>query len=230
MPTAQLVVVGVIALVAGLLFLFAGSRLVRPILFLAGLYVGATVAYTILTRAEPLRPYANRQDVLLGSSIAIGVVVGLLAIALVRVGLTLVGALGGFFLAMWIASWSASIYPSTAFLVILVLCIVAGAVAIHWAERHLFIWATSITGAYSFLFGVDVFADVGLGAYLHALLASGSYHEVAGNVGWVLPGRSLPFALPPLPPPSLTAHPSSSLAAYPIHTPHHQPSHTQSQH
>ncbi|KAJ3300810.1 hypothetical protein HK104_000003 [Borealophlyctis nickersoniae] len=173
---AQTAVFGVIAIVAGFFFLFFGHRLFKPTLFLAGFYFFGCIGYVILINAEPYAAYSNRETVLLVGSIAFGVVGGLLAICVWKVALAFLGALGGFFFALFILSWKegGAINPPYGRAIFIIIMCVIGVIAIFILQKPVIIVCTSIIGAYSIVMGIDAFAQTGFAASANDFLTSSS--------------------------------------------------------
>jgi hypothetical protein len=177
--TASAIASGVICLVFGLLLLFAGYRLLKPMLFLAGLYVFTILGFAILTKAEPAAGYPNSDAVLFWGSIAIGVLGGILSLVLLQFGLTMLGALAGFCLAVFILSLkSGGLIESSGGRIALIVCLcLLGAILIHFFEKPLIIVCSSMAGSYSIVYGIDTFAKVGyvatLRAYANATFTTG---------------------------------------------------------
>ncbi|KAI8920583.1 hypothetical protein BC831DRAFT_478441 [Entophlyctis helioformis] len=171
--TPQAAALAVLALLAGLFVLFAGHRLFRPTLFLGGFVFAGALGYIVLARAEPATGYASRDSVLLLGSLAFALVGGLLAIFLWRLGLALIGAMGGVALAVFVLSCKTggTIESETGRAVFLCVCAVAGSIAILVAEKPAIIVTTAVLGAYLVVFGIDVFAKTGVVTALKDFLA-----------------------------------------------------------
>ena len=173
--TASAIASGVICIVLGLLFLFFGYRLLKPILFLAGFYVFTILGFAILTRAQPAEGYPNADAVLFWGSLAIGVLGGILSLILFQFGLTMLGALAGFCLAVFILSLKSGglITSQGGRIGLFVSLCLLGAILIHFFEKPLVIIFSSMGGAYSIVYGIDTFARVGYTATLRAYINAG---------------------------------------------------------
>ncbi|KAJ3189968.1 hypothetical protein HDU85_000258 [Gaertneriomyces sp. JEL0708] len=160
---AQTAVLGAITIVVGVFLLLFGSRFFKATLFVCGFFVTALVGYILLTNLEPDGGFSNRETVLLLGSLACGVVGGLLALCLWRIGLILVGCAGGFLLGMFILSWKTDgvISSGQGKVIFLAVLTAVGGLAIIFMEKWLLAVATSIAGAYSLIFGIDCFALTG---------------------------------------------------------------------
>ncbi|KAJ3098395.1 hypothetical protein HDU97_004023 [Phlyctochytrium planicorne] len=125
----------------------ASYRLYKPTIFLAGLLIGACAGYMLLVHVEPPEGYPSREYVILFGSLGIGAI----------------GAIGGFFLALFILGFRSnglieSGLGRAIFIAIIVIICVAAA---FWLERHVVIISTSFSGAYLIVFGIDCYAHVG---------------------------------------------------------------------
>ncbi|KAJ1552348.1 hypothetical protein HK405_011671, partial [Cladochytrium tenue] len=161
--TPQQGVLGGLCIGVGLLLLFCGLRLYRPTVFLAGAVLGSAAGYAALVRLRPSSGYANEDTVLLLGPLAVGVVVGGFFLCMRRLAVCGVGAAGGFVVAMFVlglrtggaisSGWGRTVF-------VVVLCAVGGVAALA-VEKHVVLVATSVTGAYGVVFGIDCFAHAG---------------------------------------------------------------------
>ncbi|TPX57334.1 hypothetical protein PhCBS80983_g03890 [Powellomyces hirtus] len=170
--TVHTTIAGIVAIIAGLILLFAGHRLFYPTLFLGGFYVFGSLAYVILINLEPDAGYNNRDTILLAVTLAVGFVGGLLSVCLVKLGIACVGAAGGFALAMFVLSWKTGgvIDSGIGKLIFILAMIVLGIVLVFFLLKTALIVATSIVGAYSLIFGIDMFARTGFTETVHNIL------------------------------------------------------------
>ncbi|TPX40225.1 hypothetical protein SeMB42_g06082 [Synchytrium endobioticum] len=161
--TAQGIVFGILLIVAGLILAFFGYRLFNLILFLAGAYAGGLIAYIILLNSEPNGGYANRDTIIIVVVLVVALISGLLTLCVWRIGLTILGGLMGLALGFFILSWvsGGTIQSQVGRIILLVVLSLLGSMLIHWITRPLIITSTAIIGAYSFIAGVDIFAQTG---------------------------------------------------------------------
>lgn len=162
------VVSGILLLVLGLIAAFFGLRLFRPALFIVGFVMFSVLGYTILS--QPVLQISD--TVIVAGSLGIGLVGGFIAYALVKLGLLVLGGVGGISLAFFLLSWQGNVLAisETGRTVFIVFCALVGAILIHFLEKPAIIIFTSILGSYVFCNGVDVFAKVGFNASTKALL------------------------------------------------------------
>lgn len=194
---ASIIIFGILALVIGLLFTFFGRYLFRTVIFIAGFYFFALLTFTILVNAEPMSADgksqwgSNRTAIYFGTCFSIGLVGGLLLSWLWRVGLFILGCLGGFFLAMTIAMAPFDTIGRNVFIAILT--IFGGFLAL-FLEHHVIIVSTAIAGAFSFAFGVDCFANTGFRQSTYAIL-NGKPMLVLNNQTYALIGCMVGIAV-----------------------------------
>ncbi|KAI9207623.1 uncharacterized protein BJ171DRAFT_493256 [Polychytrium aggregatum] len=176
--TVQAGILGGICIIAGLLFVFFGYRLFRIILFVAGFYVLATIGFIILSYVEPAQGWQNHDTIYLVACIAFGIVGGLLAGFLVKLGLACIGAMGGFLLANFILAWKDGGLISSGWgrSLFLALMVVAGIIIIFIFEKIILIVSTSVIGSYSALFGLDMFIQTGFVESVQSFL--GANHTI----------------------------------------------------
>ena len=80
-----------------------------------------------------------------------------------RLGLAAIGALGGFFLALFILSCKSDgvIQSGIGRSIFIAIFCILGAILISFFEKPILILSTSIVGSFSFIYGVDIFAHKG---------------------------------------------------------------------
>ncbi len=179
--TASTIVTGIVLIVAGLAFLFFGYKLYKFMIFTAGFYIGGIIAYIVLVNAEPAAGYPNREIVYLASCVAVGLVCGCLLICFVRLGLVAIGALGGFFLAMWLLSWKSNglIDTNLGRAIFIGAMSFVGGVLVLFIERPIIYFSTSFAGSFSTIYGIDVFAQKGFTDAVRLFLGSENKLDVA---------------------------------------------------
>ena len=188
-PTASLVVIGIAAILSGLLFTFFGIKLFKPVLFIAGFYIGVLVAFIVLAYVEPISPEgisswaSNRDLIYFIVAIVVGLVFGALSICMWRFGLSLVGAFGGFCLAMFILSWvqGGAISDGLARSIFIAVFCIIGGVAALFMEDHVVILSTSICGSFGLVYGVDCFVGSGFKDAVPSFLGSPTKYTVVSD-------------------------------------------------
>ena len=161
--TAQIIIPAILCISCGLFFLFFGYKLLKPTLFLVGFYIFTILGYAILVKAEPSAGYVHRDSVLLFGSLAIGLIGAFLSLFIFRLGLFILGALAGLTLALFILSFNTNGLISSPLGKDLFMAAMAllGGIVIHFFEKPLIILCTSLSGSYSFFFGLDLFTKIG---------------------------------------------------------------------
>ncbi|ORX79800.1 hypothetical protein K493DRAFT_308475 [Basidiobolus meristosporus CBS 931.73] len=160
----QKLIAAIVCIAVGFLFCFFGRYLVKVTIFVAGFFFFAGLS---LFLAEKIQPTAEgdsgRAWLHLGISCAIGIIGGLLLLCLWKLGLVLIGGLGGFALAMFILSLKSGMLISsgTPRIIFIVAMVLVGMIIILFFEKHVVIICTAITGAYVFVIGIDHFVKTG---------------------------------------------------------------------
>ncbi|KAJ3173285.1 hypothetical protein HDU88_004747 [Geranomyces variabilis] len=170
--TVQSAVAAVVLIIAGSLVLFFGHRLFYPTLFVGGFFTFASLAYVIIVNAEPTSGYSNRSTLILCVVLVAGIIGGLLSVCLVKLGITLVGAAGGFAFALFVLSWRSGgvIESDLGRAIFIIACIIVGAIVIHFVIKSALIVLTSIAGAFGITLGIDFFARTGFAQTVQAIL------------------------------------------------------------
>ncbi|KAF8980627.1 hypothetical protein BGZ46_003940 [Entomortierella lignicola] len=190
-------IVAIVLMVAGFLFAFFGHKFFKITLFLAGFYVLSTLAWIALKNAEPTTGYPHAEWVYLGVAGAAGILGGALFLCFWRLGFAALGAIAGFYLAIFILSWSSSgvISNGTGRTIFIIACVIVGIILTFFIERHVIIIGTAIVGSGSFFIGLDNFVHTGFSdAFIEFLsgkktgFISGDGYTVSGKVYGMLAG------------------------------------------
>ncbi|KAF8962042.1 hypothetical protein BGZ46_001247 [Entomortierella lignicola] len=194
--TVSSTVVGIVLMVAGFLFAFFGHKSFKITLFLAGFYVFATLAWITLLNLEPSNGYGpNAEWVYTGVSGGVGLLGGLLFVFMWRIGLAAIGGVAGFYLAIFILSWTTTgiISSGTGRIVFIAVLVIVGIILSFFLDPHIILVGTSIVGSFSFFVGLDNFIHTGFQDVFTAFLSgnhelfSSDYH-VTGKVYGMLAG------------------------------------------
>ncbi|ORX50516.1 hypothetical protein DM01DRAFT_1308229 [Hesseltinella vesiculosa] len=155
---------GIVCILIGIYFMVFGYRSFRLTLAFTGFVFFATMTWIGLTNNEPANGYPNTDILYVCVSAGLGLVGAVLCAFLYGASIYLIGGLGGFFFAVWILSWKASLVISVkvAYICFIVGIGVVGAGLVYLLETYVLILATSFTGAYLTIFGLDFFAHTGL--------------------------------------------------------------------
>ncbi|KAJ3417003.1 hypothetical protein HDV05_007485 [Chytridiales sp. JEL 0842] len=178
---AQQGILGFIAIGIGFFFLIMGFKLWKPTIFLAGLVAAGSLTYLIMIRLEPGGGYANRDTVLLATSLGVGIVGGFIMLCLRKLGLAAVGGIGGYALSLFILGFQSygliqSGVGRAIFIgIVIIICILL----VFFIEKHVVIISTSLAGAYLVIFGIDMYAHVGFKEASQTFFASGASMDYA---------------------------------------------------
>ncbi|OMJ21069.1 hypothetical protein AYI70_g3698 [Smittium culicis] len=180
--TASGIVPGIILLIIGIMFTFFGRKLVKAMIFLAGFcFVGIIVLYVEYKIRAPNDGENTRAIIYFIVAMLCGVLGGVLCLFLYRVGVFLIGVLGGFALANFILTFSATgvfnqNYARIIFIV--VFCIIGGVLTL-FMERPAIIASSSVYGSYITFVGIDCFAKTGFKESI--LLIAQGYQSIKGR-------------------------------------------------
>ncbi|CEG68780.1 hypothetical protein CU097_015851 [Rhizopus azygosporus] len=169
--TVHGIVFSVVAFVTGGYLCFLGGVFQSFTMFIVGFYVGANVAFIVLTNAKA--DYgANTDTILLVVSIVAGVLCGGLLCCCFFLAVYLLGALLGYLAALWLLSWNTNgLIQSNWGRAILIVCfVIAGVILIAFLERPVFVIATAFIGSFAIFVGVDIYVKTGFLELVNQLL------------------------------------------------------------
>ncbi|KAI7850036.1 hypothetical protein BDC45DRAFT_539576 [Circinella umbellata] len=160
---------GITCIIIGLYFMVFGYRYFRSTLGLVGFVFFALMTWVGLVNNEPLYGYPHTEIVYICVSIGLGILGGVLFMFFYPLGLYFVGALAGLFFAVYIMSWQESLVIQ---IQVARICFIIGMgvlfiILVILLESYTIIFATSFTGAYLFILGLDFFAHTG---FINAIL------------------------------------------------------------
>ncbi|KAI8067984.1 hypothetical protein BC940DRAFT_300037 [Gongronella butleri] len=167
--TVQTIVLSVILFISGAYLCFLGGVHQHFTMFIVGFYVGANVAYIILSNAkETYGSESTTQTVLLVVSVVVGILAGLLLSCCFFLAVYLCGGLAGFFLALWILSWTTNgvIQSNWGRAILIIVLVVVGIVLMIFFERPLMVIATAFIGSFAIFLGIDIYVQTG---FAHAV-------------------------------------------------------------
>ncbi|OLY84839.1 hypothetical protein AYI68_g994 [Smittium mucronatum] len=199
------IVAGIILIVFGFIFTFFGRKLVKVLIFLAGVcFVGIFVLYAEYKIRAPQDGESTRTLIYFIVALAIGCIGGFVCLFLYKVGIFLVGALGGFALANFILTFSSSgIFSQTYARIIFIVVLAAiGGVITLFIERPAIIIGSSAYGSYISFVGIDCFARTGFKESILLVVygsqsikgrPAGVYGMLAGTVVLAIMGMLVQF-------------------------------------
>ncbi|CAG8448586.1 2098_t:CDS:2 [Ambispora leptoticha] len=162
--TVQTSIFGIILISIGLLYTFFGIRFFKITVFLVGFYIGAILAWIVLTNVEPSDGYGNSSGIIyLAVTLVTGLILGSIAVCCSDIAIYLLGALGGYSLALFVLSWSDNgvIQSKNGRIIFIIVLTLLGAILTFVFEDAIIILSTALIGAYSIIFGIDLFAHTG---------------------------------------------------------------------
>jgi len=156
--TVQGGIAGAILIVLGLLLCFFGVRFFRVTMFLIGFYFFGNLVYVGMANGG-----VTSSTLLLVISIIVGIIGGLLMVCCSRLGVAILGALALYSLGLWILGWKSGgvITSSTGRGIFLAVLVIVGFIVGFIREHETVIIGSAIVGAYSFVAGVDFYAQTG---------------------------------------------------------------------
>ncbi|KAF9928777.1 hypothetical protein FBU30_002097 [Linnemannia zychae] len=151
-------IAGAILIVLGLVLCFLGVRFFRICMFLIGFYFFGNISYIGMANGG-----VTSQTLLLVISIVVGILGGLLLVCCSRLGVAILGAMALYSLGLWILGWKAGgiIHSSTGRGILLGVLAIVGFILGFIREKETVIIGSALLGAYSFVVGVDFFAQTG---------------------------------------------------------------------
>ncbi|KAG0366101.1 hypothetical protein BC939DRAFT_440297 [Gamsiella multidivaricata] len=198
-------IVAIVLMVAGFLFAFFGHKFFKITLFLSGFYVCSTLAWIALKNFEPSSGYGtNSQWIYLGVSAAAGLLGGGLFLCFWRLGFAALGAIAGFYLAIFILSWASNgvISSGVGRTIFIIAFVIIGIVLTFFVERHVVILGTALVGSGSFFVGLDNFVHTGFSdAFIQFLsgkqtgFVNGNGYTVSGKIYGMLAGTLAMFVI-----------------------------------
>ncbi|RIA84463.1 hypothetical protein C1645_784020 [Glomus cerebriforme] len=198
--TPHEIIAGVILIVTGIIFCFFGRRVYRLTLFLIGFYVGTIIAWIILFNGQQggIVKGAASETIVLVVSLAIGFVVGLLFMCCSTIAIWVLGALGGYTLAMFILAFRSGgvIHSNAGRIIFIVVLTVLGLLLACFFKNTLVILATAFIGAYAIILGIDLFVRTGFAQSVRTFMTSHDIpYETNRNVYLMLGGMIILFII-----------------------------------
>jgi len=156
----------IVLVIIGLAYCFYGFSLFNPTLFLTGFLLAANITLMALDKSGAFStsgysPTAVRL-IFLAIAFGAGFIGGWLLVCCWSVGVYVIGLLGGYIAANLLISAIPSQLALAVRIIIIVLFCVAGVVLIHFFEKAIIITATSVTGAYVTVLGIDMVVNRGI--------------------------------------------------------------------
>ncbi|PWA00756.1 hypothetical protein BB558_003222 [Smittium angustum] len=172
--TASGITAGIILIVLGTMFLFFGRKLIKITIFFGGFFLFGIVFLVIAYKIRaPLDGENVRAIIYLAIAIVVGLIGGALTLWLYKLGLFILGGLGGFALAAYIMNWSSIGLFNQNWARIVFICafVIIGGLLVLFFERPVTIISTSIYGSYALFVGIDCFARTGFKESIASVLS-----------------------------------------------------------
>ena len=181
---------GVFSIILGTFLSFFGTKLFKYALFFAGYLVFSMITYFILITFR-----VNNNLVLILVPFVVGTIGGLIAWKLWKFGVSVIGFLGGAFLAVLILGLKTGgvIESVIGKLIFVVVFGIVGAIVIQLFERPALIVSTSFAGSYLVFFGIDLFVRTGFSNSYNSIVlqitnGQSATYELSGSVIGMLVG------------------------------------------
>ncbi|KAI9358894.1 hypothetical protein DFJ73DRAFT_757792 [Zopfochytrium polystomum] len=168
------IVASIYLLSVGVMLLFFGHRLFKPVLYVSGMNFTILVTLAIVHGKKVLMAFPNsvsnrtgnyyNDSVYFFTSLATGLVGGLLFTCFWRAGVFTVGASLGYTLSTFVLSLvsNGTISSSVGRGAFIISIVLAFGIAILFFEKHLLILSTALPGALAVALGVDVYTQCGV--------------------------------------------------------------------
>ncbi|RKO93293.1 hypothetical protein BDK51DRAFT_28919 [Blyttiomyces helicus] len=172
---------GIVFIITGIFMTFFGYKLLKPLYFIIGFWVGAVLAYVVLTAIENHgTDFGSKHDLIYAITIAVvGLLTGALFLCLWQIALYATGALLGFVLALAILSLvtGGAIHSGVGRWIFIGALTVLGGVVVLFLEKPIMIIGTATVGAFAVVFGIDVFARQGYYILVRSLVGGEGFYS-----------------------------------------------------
>lgn len=160
----------------GVVFLFYGFRLFKPILAMSGFLSFALLTFVVLLNLEfkGVDIGGNRNIIYVVSCAVAGIVGAGMMIFFWKLGLFFVGGLGGFAFAVFVLSWKDNGLIDEGLIrpVFVIASVISCALLAVYFEKPMIIFLTSITGSVLISAGIDNFAQLGFLAAVQTFITN----------------------------------------------------------
>ena len=190
----------VISILLGLVLTFFGYHFLQMSLAFAAVYFTFTIFYSILTGAG-----VTDEAVVYWTSMGVAMVAGVLVACFYKLGLFILGCVGGGSLAVWMLSWSEEPFIASVgwrWCFIIVLALIVGILALIFV-KYVAMVVTAWIGAFFTFLGIDTFAQTGFSQSVGQILtgdpppidqySAGCYGMLAGCIALAIIGMLVQF-------------------------------------
>ncbi|KAI7904094.1 uncharacterized protein BX663DRAFT_432763 [Cokeromyces recurvatus] len=173
-------VVGAILIVLGLYLIIFGFRSFRITLAVCGFLTFGLITWVAMTNNQPYYGYINDNITIIAVPAGLGLLGAIIYAIFWNISIYLVGALGGFTLALYILCCKSDllITQTVARAALLVALPVFICFITFFAEQYVLLFTFAFTGAYCFVVGIDFLAHTGYLAGIKTILDGNPYHRV----------------------------------------------------
>ncbi|KXN70341.1 hypothetical protein CONCODRAFT_78894 [Conidiobolus coronatus NRRL 28638] len=160
---AASIIIGIIAMVLGLIFVFAGKRVIKFLLFISGCIFFAGLTIIISGKIVDLNNITSTQRIIIiVFTVLIGLLGGLLSWYLYKLGIAIIGFLAGFNIGGLIVNGISSLDDNYwGRLGIMVACGLVIAILTLFLMNIMIVVATAFVGSQGFMIGIDFIANKG---------------------------------------------------------------------
>ncbi|KAI9267973.1 hypothetical protein BDA99DRAFT_504536 [Phascolomyces articulosus] len=178
--TPQMGVAGAILIILGIYLMVFGFRCFRPTLAVAGFLTFGLITWVGMTNSQNANGYTNDAITMIAVPAGLGILGAILYSFFWNISIYLVGGMGGLAFGLFILCWREDlvITQNVARACFLVAISLFFAGVVFFAERYLVLFATSFTGAFIFIVGIDLLSHSGYIAGLKSILDQNPLHRV----------------------------------------------------
>ncbi|KXN70334.1 hypothetical protein CONCODRAFT_7090 [Conidiobolus coronatus NRRL 28638] len=192
--TSAVAIVSMLILISvGLVFVFAGKKIIKVLLVLLGFFFFACITIVIAGKIVDLSTITKGQRIgILVSSLIIGILGGLLSWCLYKLGIFILGFIMGYNLGGLILQF-AKIESQWGRIGIMIACgLVIGILAIC-LMKFMIVIATAFVGSQAVMIGIDVVANKG---YINSVNVMATFKKTEMNAAlWAMLGSSIALML-----------------------------------
>ncbi|CAO3625500.1 unnamed protein product [Mucor hiemalis] len=178
--TPQNGVAGAILIVLGLYLMVFGFRSFRLTLAVCGFLTFGLITWVAMANNQPYYGYINNDITMIAVPAGLGLLGAIIYAFFWVFSIYLVGALGGFTLAMYILCCKANLLITqvVARAALLVALPFFMSFITFFAERYVLLFSFAFVGSYCFIVGVEFLAHTGYLAGIKSILDGNQYHQV----------------------------------------------------
>ncbi|KAK3810922.1 MAG: hypothetical protein J3Q66DRAFT_390863 [Benniella sp.] len=183
--TWEQAIYGILFLVIGGIELFHGYKYIRLTMLVAGFLVWASTAVMIMITLNSVDGVYQSAGIYFAVWLSVGILGAIVSFFLWHVGIVLTGTYGMFVVVAVILT-AVNLTNYTVRYIIISICISTGGYLTKRYERIAIIVATSVGGAYSMMYGLDMFVQTGFRSTFRVMFSQ-STKEFHSNPGtWVM--------------------------------------------